>query len=124
MNSNADAVLFDHHENEVLGYNSIIRSNVNVGLSCSETLICDVGGGTNGSMDTLSVSEGKVGKFSCGLVKNEDEKSVIQCSDGGAKSDQGLVFELNDGVQVKQELENVGNVALSNKVEGVDDDVS
>jgi len=124
MNSNADAVLFDHLENEVLGFNSIIRSNVNVGGPFSETLITDVGGGTNGSMDTLSVSEGKVGKFSCGLVKNEDEKSVIQCSDGGAMSDQALVFELNDGVQVEQERKNVEKVALSNKVERVEDDVS
>jgi len=57
-------------------------------------------------------------------VKNEDEKSVIQWSeDGGADSDQGLVFELNY-VQIEQECENVGKVALSSEVQGVEDDVS
>ncbi|CAJ2656615.1 unnamed protein product [Trifolium pratense] len=133
---NADAVLFDK-ENQVLGFNSTTRSIVNnVGVSFSETLISHVGG-TNGSMDMLSGRNnmnsgcgiminnggkegfcegkgiidvvnggcnGKLGEFSCGLVKNEDEKKAIQ---------------------IEQECENVGKVALalSDEVPGVEDDV-
>ncbi|XP_024632967.1 uncharacterized protein [Medicago truncatula] len=101
VNSNAD--LFDHHENEVLGFNSIIRSNVNVGLSCSEILICDVGRTSCSRMFDVydGGCGGKVGKFSCGLMKIEDEKSVIE-----------------------QACQNVGKVALSNEVQGVEDDVT
>jgi hypothetical protein len=35
--------------------------------------------------------------------------------------DKGLVFGLNGGVQIQQECENVGNVALSNEVPGIED---
>ena len=68
--------------------------------------------------------DGKGGKFSCGLVKNDDDKSVIQCSDGGSESDKGLVFGLNDGVQIEQVCENVAKLELSNEVRGVKDDVT
>ncbi|KAL5102329.1 hypothetical protein RYX36_006656 [Vicia faba] len=67
--------------------------------------------------------DGKVEKNSCGLVKNEDEKSVIQCSGGGEESGKDLVFGLNDGVQIDQECENVENVALRNEVQEAEDGV-
>ncbi|GAU26740.1 hypothetical protein TSUD_317380 [Trifolium subterraneum] len=145
---NADAVLFDQ-ENQVLGFNSTTRSNFNnVGVSFSETLISHVSG-TNCSMDMLSgrnnvnsgcgvminsggkegFCDGKLGEFSCGLVKNQDVKSVIQCSDGvsyvngGDESDKGLVFGFNGGVPIEQECENAGKVALSNEIPRVEDDV-
>ncbi|CAL5189696.1 unnamed protein product [Lathyrus oleraceus] len=158
---NADDVLFDR-ENEVLGFDSSTRSNVNV----SEALIGDVGG-TDGSMDLFSGTDvvgfhmnsgcdvmvndcekegfcqekvngledggmfgvvdgrcdGKVEKISCGLVENEDEKSVIQCSGGGSESDKDLIFGLNVDVQIEQECENVEKVALSNEVQEAEDGV-
>ncbi|CAK8537838.1 unnamed protein product [Lathyrus sativus] len=64
-----------------------------------------------------------VEKMSCGLVKNEDEKSVIQCSGEGVESDKGLVFGLNDCVQIEHEFENVEKVALSNEVQEDEDGV-
>ncbi|KEH42283.1 putative non-specific serine/threonine protein kinase [Medicago truncatula] len=95
---------------------------------CGKEGFCDekVNGFEDGGMfDVVDGGcDGKGGKFSCGLVKNDDEKSVIQCSDGGAESDKGLVFGLNDGVQIKQEGEDVEKVALSNELQGVKDDVT
>ncbi|XP_058747907.1 PWWP domain-containing protein 5-like isoform X2 [Vicia villosa] len=67
--------------------------------------------------------DGKVEKISYGLVENEDEKSVIQCSGGGEETDKGSVFGLNDGVQIEQECENVEKVALSNEVQEAEDGV-
>lgn len=135
INFNADDVLF-YQDNDVMGFNSSM-SNVSVGVSYSETLTsdpvgfhmnsgCDVlinGGGKEGSceekvkdLEDGGMFGGKGCQFSWGVMKNEDEKSLIQCSD------KGLVFEFNDGVGIEQECENVGKIALSNEVRGVEVD--
>lgn len=59
---------------------------------------------------------GKEGEFLCGMVKNEDEKMGVECSDGvlfacgDEEPHRGFVFEFNNGFQSKLECENVRNV--------------
>ncbi|TKY52888.1 putative oxidoreductase GLYR1 [Spatholobus suberectus] len=82
----------------------------------------------------------KEGELSCGVVKNEGDKSVIECSDGvmfaygGAEPDGGLVFEFKDGFQSELECENAGEVggngllsievASNNVAQGGDNDAA
>ena len=111
---------------DMLSGTNVVRFHKDSG--CRKEGFCDEkvngfeDGGTFDGVD--GGCDGKGGKFSCGLVKNDDEKSVIQCSNGGAESDKGLVFGLNDGVQIEQEGEDVEKVALSNEVRRVKDDVT
>ena len=79
---------------------------------------------------------GEQGKFSGGLVRNDDKKIAMECFEGvplvngGAGSDKGLVYELNSGVQNEVECDNAGrvcensllsaNVASVNEARGVD----
>lgn len=84
--------------------------------------------------------DGKSGNFSCRLVKNEDNESAIEGSDGalfvygGAENGKGLVFEVNDGVRNEVECEDARNVtgngspaikvASNNEAHGVDNNLT
>ncbi|KAK2401298.1 Tudor/PWWP/MBT superfamily protein [Trifolium repens] len=49
------------------------------------------------------------------------ETLITHVAGTNGSMDKGLVFGLNGGVQIQQECENVGNVALSNEVPGIED---
>ncbi|KAJ1387676.1 PWWP domain [Sesbania bispinosa] len=106
-----------------------------------ETELAGRGNGLEAGVEVVGGGcDGNAGEFSCGLVKDENKKSVIQCSDGGlfacgsAEPDNGLVFEFNDGVQNQLLCENnrivtengslSTKVASSNEAQGVDDNLT
>jgi len=89
-----------------LGFNSIIRSNISVGISFSETLITDVVGETNGTSGFNVVDggcDGKVGKFSCGFVKNEDEAKNVALANFSAVVEDDSVLKAADSFLVTKD---------------------
>ncbi|KAK7393583.1 hypothetical protein VNO78_22141 [Psophocarpus tetragonolobus] len=95
------------------GCDVMINGNGKEGLG----VLLGVGSGLE---EGVEVADGrcdkKEGVFLCGVVKNEDEKSRIEFSDGvlfaygGAECDGGLVIEFNDGFQSELECENARDV--------------